>query len=64
MARRMGGPTRGPRPGVVVFAGDHGVTEEDVGPYPPEITAAMVKAAEEGVATVSVMAREVGARSG
>jgi nicotinate-nucleotide--dimethylbenzimidazole phosphoribosyltransferase len=48
-------------PSVVVFAADHGVTDEDVGPYPPEITASMVKAIEEGVATVSVMAREVGA---
>ena len=48
-------------PTVLVFAGDHGVTDEEVGPYPPEITASMVKAMEEGVATVSVMAREVGA---
>lgn len=46
---------------VVVFAGDHGVASEQVSAYPASVTAAMVDAIESGVATVSVMAREVGA---
>jgi nicotinate-nucleotide--dimethylbenzimidazole phosphoribosyltransferase len=49
------------RPAVVVFAADHGVVTEDVSPYPSDVTAAMVKAIDEGVATVSAMARDVGA---
>ena len=49
------------RPHVVVFAADHGVAVDGVSAYPAEVTAAMVEAIRSGVATVSVLARPVGA---
>ena len=49
------------RPHVAVFAADHGVAVDGVSAYPAEVTAAMVDAIESGVATISVLAREVGA---
>ena len=49
------------RPHVAVFAADHGVAAEGVSAYPAEVTAAMAEAIRSGVATVSVLAREVGA---
>ena len=49
------------RPHVAVFAADHGVVADGVSAYPAEVTAAMVEAIRSGVATVSVLAREVGA---
>ena len=49
------------RPHVVVFAADHGVAVDGVSAYPAEVTAAMVEAIRNGVATVSVLARQVGA---
>ena len=49
------------RPAAVVFAADHGVAAAGVSAYPAEVTAAMVKALREGVATASVLARQVGA---
>jgi nicotinate-nucleotide--dimethylbenzimidazole phosphoribosyltransferase len=49
------------RPAAVVFAADHGVAAGGVSAYPPEVTAAMLKALREGVATASVLARQVGA---
>ncbi|MGH2711638.1 MAG: nicotinate-nucleotide--dimethylbenzimidazole phosphoribosyltransferase [Actinomycetota bacterium] len=48
-------------PAAIVFAADHGVVVEGVSAYPSEVTRAMVKALEDGVATASVMARSVGA---
>lgn len=50
------------RPAALVFLADHGVASEGVSAYPAEVTAAMLRALEEGVATVSVMARQVGAQ--
>ena len=49
------------RPHVAVFAADHGVTSEGVSAYPAEVTEAMVDAIRSGVATITVLAREVGA---
>lgn len=50
------------RPGVVVFAADHGVAEEGVSAYPKEVTALMLKAFMGGGACISVFCRHVGAR--
>lgn len=50
------------RPAAVVFAADHGVTAEGVSAYPTEITASMLAALREGVATAAVMARALGVR--
>jgi nicotinate-nucleotide--dimethylbenzimidazole phosphoribosyltransferase len=49
------------RPATVVFAADHGVAAAGVSAYPAEVTAAMLKALREGVATACVLARQVGA---
>lgn len=50
------------RPRVLVFAGDHGVARaHSVSPYPPEVTAAMVRTFAAGRAAVSVLARAAGA---
>jgi nicotinate-nucleotide--dimethylbenzimidazole phosphoribosyltransferase len=44
----------------VVLAGDHGVSHDGVSAYPPEVTAAMVRAFVAGVAGASVLARQHG----
>jgi nicotinate-nucleotide--dimethylbenzimidazole phosphoribosyltransferase len=49
------------RPAAVVFAADHGVAAGGVSAYPAEVTAAMLEALREGVATACVLARHVGA---
>ena len=46
---------------MVVFAADHGVADDGVSAYPAEVTAVMVDSINSGVATISVLAREVGA---
>lgn len=51
-------------PVVVVFAADHGVTEEGVSAYPVETTATMVRVFRHGLGTVNVLAAEVGAKVG
>ena len=48
-------------PALIVFVGDHGVTSEGVSAYPSEVTAAMLRALREGVATASVLAKQIGA---
>ena len=50
------------KPGVVVFVADHGVTVEGVSAYPAEVTVAMLRALQEGVATAAAMSRDVGAQ--
>jgi nicotinate-nucleotide--dimethylbenzimidazole phosphoribosyltransferase len=47
-------------PAALVFAADHGVVAESVSAYPPSVTASVVKAIEEGVATSSALARMAG----
>jgi nicotinate-nucleotide--dimethylbenzimidazole phosphoribosyltransferase len=46
---------------IVVFAADHGVTEEGVSPYPAEVTAQMLRNFAAGGAAISAIARSVGA---
>lgn len=48
-------------PAVLVFAGDHGVTTEDVSAYPADITAAMLAAVERGQASINALAHTMGA---
>ena len=48
------------RPSLIVFVADHGVTAEGVSAYPSEVTAAMLKALREGVATATAMAKGLG----
>ena len=47
---------------IFTFAGDHGVTEEDVSAFPKEVTTQMVYNFIRGGAAVSVLAKHVGAR--
>ena len=42
------------------FAGDHGITEEDITPYPSEVTYQMVLNMVAGGAAISVMCRKAG----
>lgn len=49
-------------PGVVVCAGDHGVLDRGVSPWPREVTAAMVRNFCDGGAAVNAIAKTVGAR--
>ena len=49
------------RPGIFVFAADHGVAARGVSAFPAEVTAQMVLNYERGGAVINVLAREIGA---
>jgi nicotinate-nucleotide--dimethylbenzimidazole phosphoribosyltransferase len=49
------------RPALVIFVGDHGVTAEEVSAYPASVTAHMLEALRERVATATILAEEAGA---
>lgn len=50
------------RPAAIIFAADHGVTTEGVSAYPADVTAAMVRAFDEGVASVCALGAATGTR--
>lgn len=67
LAVRIAGIRRTPRPQltdrlVVVAAGDHGVAQQGVSAYPPEVTGQMVQNFLAGGAAISVLADHAGAR--
>lgn len=45
---------------IFTFAGDHGITEEDITPYPSEVTHQMVLNMVAGGAAISVMCKKAG----
>jgi nicotinate-nucleotide--dimethylbenzimidazole phosphoribosyltransferase len=51
-----------PTKAIVVMAGDHGVAQEGVSAYPPEVTWQMLLNFAQGGAAINVLARQVDAR--
>ena len=50
------------KPGISLFAGDHGVADEGVSAFPQIVTGEMVKNFASGGAAISVLARQISAR--
>lgn len=66
IAKKVAGITGQVQPGVpvktcILMAGDHGVVEEGVTPYPQEVTSQMVLNFIQGGAAMSILSRHVGA---
>jgi nicotinate-nucleotide--dimethylbenzimidazole phosphoribosyltransferase len=53
-------PIRAGRVQVLLFAGNHGVTRQNVSPYPSEVTAQMVANFEHGGAAINALAKSFG----
>ncbi|MEC8379974.1 MAG: nicotinate-nucleotide--dimethylbenzimidazole phosphoribosyltransferase [Myxococcota bacterium] len=49
-------------PHVLIFAGDHGVTEENISAYPSEVTLAMIATISSGKSAVGVLAQQSAAQ--
>jgi nicotinate-nucleotide--dimethylbenzimidazole phosphoribosyltransferase len=67
IACRIAAITRCPRPTlprkvIVIMAGDHGVAQEGISAYPPEVTRQMLLNFARGGAAINVLARQAGAR--
>ncbi|MCG5052530.1 MAG: nicotinate-nucleotide--dimethylbenzimidazole phosphoribosyltransferase [Myxococcales bacterium] len=67
LACRLGTITRTPCPprrtkAIVVMGADHGVADEGVSAYPPEVTAQMLANFAQGGAAINVLARQANAR--
>lgn len=67
LACKIAAIARCPRPplpskAIVVMAGDHGVAQEGVSAYPPEVTRQMLLNFAHGGAAINVLARQIGAR--
>jgi nicotinate-nucleotide--dimethylbenzimidazole phosphoribosyltransferase len=56
--QRTGRP-RAARVPIIIFAGDHGITDQGVSAYPQEVTIAMMSNFASGGAAISVLAREL-----
>lgn len=59
--QRICPPVAPAQPAIAVFAGDHGVLDQGVTPWPQEVTAGMVENFRAGGAAVNVLARACGA---
>lgn len=65
IAKKIAGITNEVRPGItkktsILMAGDHGVVEEGVSPYPQEVTPQMVMNFISGGAAMSILSKHVG----
>jgi len=64
LARKMAGITRSPKPknirkSIILMAADHGVAQEGVSAFPPEVTRQVLRNIARGGAAINVLARHV-----